>query len=429
MNNNPLPSAPPLGEDTGREDASYARGATSLYPPIALATPFAATSPACDVVSSVQLASDAKSLVNQIAAKFEISAAFAEKLTQLVHDNVQVGIIVDDSASMNNIIDDEWTRADGVFDKTRWKEAHNVCRTAAAILLHLRPHRVLPVCFLNRLPLYLSVSPFSPPPALVPPSSSPVLDSQQQQQWREQQATGAKSWCAYPGATTFFSSPVYTSSAPFTSRPLSTPVRACASVSEALGELDRYFASDPEGWTPIELAYASLLTHWKTADFTATAKTTTTSSATATATAATDKSAKKYITLIITDGLPTNPVTREQDLSGFEAFLRRVRVPPAQFPITFALCTQDDLVVQFFNRLDEQLVALDVMTDFNSERTQVLQTQGPQSSYSYGDHIVKLLLGSSDADLDLLDERRIRRRNAYDANDSSVADCCNCVIL
>lgn len=48
---------------------------------------------------------------------------------------------------------------------------------------------------------------------------------------------------------------------------------------------------------------------------------------------------------------------------------------------------------------------LDVCDDFRSERTQIRKVNGSKAPFSYGDYVVKCLIGSIDPELDRQDEK------------------------
>ena len=277
-------------------------------------------------------------------ARWEISAFFADKLYKLQH--VDVALIVDDSHSMNELIEDQWTAAAVPTRQTRrWDEAHNLVSALAAILIALRPRTPLPIYFLNRGGLV-----FHPAPdGRVKVSQMP----------------------------------------PTHARESITPAAAIGGAEvDVKSAVDAAFAAPPAGFTPLAETYERL--HGERRWAAQTAET-------------------RWLTLVVTDGEPT---TRrgDVDLSGFRATLVRLRVPAARFPITFALCTSDESVVEFYNLLDRELAHVDVVDDYRSERAQVVAAQGRHFPFSRGDYVAKLLLGGIDAQVDALDETVVGAR-------------------
>ena len=64
--------------------------------------------------------------------------------------------------------------------------------------------------------------------------------------------------------------------------------------------------------------------------------------------------------------------------------------------ITFLACTDDLASVNYLSHWDKSMPNLDVIDDYRSERAEILRTRGANFPFSYGDYIVKALLGSSD---------------------------------
>ena len=90
---------------------------------------------------------------------------------------------------------------------------------------------------------------------------------------------------------------------------------------------------------------------------------------------------------------PTNE-HGQQDVGALEAVLRHERTP--QTYITFLACTDDLASVNYLSHWDKSMPNLDVIDDYRSERAEIQRTRGANFPFSYGDYIVKSLLGSSD---------------------------------
>ena len=71
---------------------------------------------------------------------------------------------------------------------------------------------------------------------------------------------------------------------------------------------------------------------------------------------------------------------------------------------TVVVCTDDDESVEYLNKWDRQLPNLDVVDDFRNERRQIQKVNGRNFRFSFGDYVVKSLIGSIDPELDRLDE-------------------------
>ena len=66
-------------------------------------------------------------------------------------------------------------------------------------------------------------------------------------------------------------------------------------------------------------------------------------------------------------------------------------------------CTDDDTVMAYLDHADDNIPRLDVTDDFQSERSQILRAQGPQFHFTFGDYLVKSMLGPVDHYFDSLD--------------------------
>ena len=61
--------------------------------------------------------------------------------------------------------------------------------------------------------------------------------------------------------------------------------------------------------------------------------------------------------------------------------------------------------MSYLNNWDRTIPRLDVVDDFRNERAQIVRAQGQHFRFSFGDYIVKSLVGSIDQQLDKLDEK------------------------
>ena len=69
--------------------------------------------------------------------------------------------------------------------------------------------------------------------------------------------------------------------------------------------------------------------------------------------------------------------------------------------VTFLACTDDDSAIAYLNKWD-------VIDDYTNEKKEVLRTQGRQFSFTFGDYVVKTLVGSVTPALDRLVNALIR---------------------
>ena len=112
---------------------------------------------------------------------------------------------------------------------------------------------------------------------------------------------------------------------------------------------------------------------------------------------------RKLLCIILTDGEPTDN-TGNSDIKGFKSSLM-YRSPISRIFVSIVACTDDDESVSYLNDWDRKIKNLDVVDDFRNERKEILKAQGARFRFSYGDYVVKTLLGSFDREMDLLDEK------------------------
>ena len=112
-------------------------------------------------------------------------------------------------------------------------------------------------------------------------------------------------------------------------------------------------------------------------------------------------SLKPVLVLIATDGVPYNG---QCDLENFKKLL--IHKDNTKFYISFLACSDQQKDIGYLNELDLLIPNVDTLDDYNSERKEVLEAQGKDFSYTFGDHVVRLLLGPICEELDTLDEKK-----------------------
>lgn len=107
---------------------------------------------------------------------------------------------------------------------------------------------------------------------------------------------------------------------------------------------------------------------------------------------------KQLLIIIFTDGQPDN----------MDEFVYKLksRSPIEKIPINIVACTDDESAVGYLDYLDKTIANLDVCDDYQSEMKQIQKVQGKNFNFTYGDYIVKILLGPIDPSLDQLDEKK-----------------------
>jgi len=111
---------------------------------------------------------------------------------------------------------------------------------------------------------------------------------------------------------------------------------------------------------------------------------------------------KKVLIIIATDGAPTN-AQGEVDTAGLRHVLTTER-DPNRFHVQFISCTDDDSTVAYLNDWDRKIPNLDVVDDYLSEKGEIQRKRGRDFQFSFGNYVVKALLGSIDPEFDSMDE-------------------------
>lgn len=121
---------------------------------------------------------------------------------------------------------------------------------------------------------------------------------------------------------------------------------------------------------------------------------------------------RKLLIIIATDGQPTDDYGTT-DINTLERVLKNERKPADRILVTFCACTDDDQAVGYLNKWDQKIPYVDVCDDYRSERDQIQRIQGRNFPFSFGDYVVKILLGSVDPYFDNLDQRLVGTTNRH----------------
>jgi hypothetical protein len=105
---------------------------------------------------------------------------------------------------------------------------------------------------------------------------------------------------------------------------------------------------------------------------------------------------KKLLLVIATDGQPTNS-SGQVDIPEFTRVLSQ---RPKNVLVSIVACTDDEASVGYLNHLDKTCPGVDVCDDYLSERREILKARGSGYSFSFGDYVVKTLLGPIDKSFD-----------------------------
>ncbi len=146
---------------------------------------------------------------------------------------------------------------------------------------------------------------------------------------------------------------------------------------QQLQQITAAFEARPHGWTPIVPVLRHALAQ------------------------PCDESYRGRIIVLCTDGEPTNEKNHADT-----AQLRRLLMEGRRATdfVTVLACTDDDDAIGYLNRWDVEIPRLDVVDDYTNERKEVQRAQGRQFAFTFGDYVVKILLGAVVPALDKLDE-------------------------
>jgi hypothetical protein len=145
-----------------------------------------------------------------------------------------------------------------------------------------------------------------------------------------------------------------------------------------INELEPYLIDKPSGFTPMRRILERVLADYNKVRL----------------------GERKLLIVIVTDGEPTDD-TGKQDIKGFKKVLQsRAKCVYT----TIVSCTDQEHTMEYLNNWDRNIPRLDVVDDYRNERKEIVKSKGKNYPFSYGDYIVKVLIGSIDQELDNLDE-------------------------
>ena len=122
---------------------------------------------------------------------------------------------------------------------------------------------------------------------------------------------------------------------------------------------------------------------------------------------------RKLLIIIFTDGSPTsNNSNPQMAINEFKHSLQN-RNPIDKIFITIVACTDDEYALEYLNNWDKSIKNLDVVDDYESERKEIYskkKSKKDRSAFSYGDYIVKIILGSFVKEIDETDENKVSNK-------------------
>mmetsp|Transcript_87149 Transcript_87149/g.251330 ORF Transcript_87149/g.251330 Transcript_87149/m.251330 type:complete len:402 (-) Transcript_87149:63-1268(-) len=113
--------------------------------------------------------------------------------------------------------------------------------------------------------------------------------------------------------------------------------------------------------------------------------------------------------VIVTDGLPTSPISGESTVADKTRMVEVLRGLCATLPmqLVIRLCTDDSATIEFYNRIDEELeLPLDILDDLSSEAAEVAAHGNDWFAYTPLVHRIREA-GTLSKVLDAIDERSL----------------------
>jgi hypothetical protein len=109
---------------------------------------------------------------------------------------------------------------------------------------------------------------------------------------------------------------------------------------------------------------------------------------------------KKLLLIIATDGQPTNS---KGDIDT-QSFVNKLASRSKNVFVSILACTDDEDSIGYLNKIDRDIPGIDVIDDYRSETQEIQKHQGKSFKFSFGDYVVKGMLGPIDPYFDSLDE-------------------------
>ncbi|CAF1507452.1 unnamed protein product, partial [Rotaria sordida] len=115
---------------------------------------------------------------------------------------------------------------------------------------------------------------------------------------------------------------------------------------------------------------------------------------------------RKLLIVIATDGIPTDD-NGQANVPDFHQVLAHERIPIDRVPVTIMACTDDEKCMSYLNDWDKIIPNLDLIDSYKNEKEEILAVQGKSFPFSFGDYVVKILMGGVDSWFDMLDEQKV----------------------
>lgn len=96
-------------------------------------------------------------------------------------------------------------------------------------------------------------------------------------------------------------------------------------------------------------------------------------------------------------------MSQKEAIKEFKNVLK-YREPIDRIFITIVACTDDEFSLSYLNDWDRKIKNLDVVDDYESEKKEIYSIRRKHNSFTFGDYIAKILLGSFVDEIDASDE-------------------------
>jgi hypothetical protein len=150
-------------------------------------------------------------------------------------------------------------------------------------------------------------------------------------------------------------------------------------------QLDPYFQSEPHGSTPLEhVLQIAIERKLRSMD-----------------------AGQDLIVIVATDGKPTKLDSHGvpyEDINGFKKMLKN-RPYKSRVFISLVACTDDPSEIGYLSECDNEIEGCDSTGSYFKELAEVKKRKGSGFDFGYGVYIVKIICGSFEKELDLMDKK------------------------
>jgi hypothetical protein len=118
---------------------------------------------------------------------------------------------------------------------------------------------------------------------------------------------------------------------------------------------------------------------------------------------------KKLLVFVATDGEPTDEDGNSM-VPELKRLMEETRQPETTY-VSFLVCTDETDRIDYLSEWDRTMLNVDVTDDFHTETEKIRKCQDNNFPFTYGDYIVKALVGAIIPNIDRLNERKIENND------------------